>query len=544
MEQPQFETTGAIIDVSRNGVLQQEGMHELLRKMAVMGLNVLMIYMEDTYEVDDYPYFGYMRGSYSEQELKLNDDYAHKLGIEMIPCIQTLGHLSEALKWNYAEDIRDTNDIVLVGEEKTYTFLEAMIRSASKPFRTNRIHLGMDEAFQLGLGNYLKKYGYQERFNIMNEHLRRVVDISEQEGLSPMIWSDMYFRLGSKEGSYYDPDSIVPESVKQSIPNTQLVYWDYYHTDEAFYRTFIRKHQALVKNPIFAGGAWTWNGISPNYGKARATTEAALKSCKTEGIKEVFITMWGDNGTETPMLTALPMLQLFAEHAYQQGEIVEKRLEERFEFSTGVSWRDAMLLNKLDETPGVSKNNLHESNPSKFLLWQDVLIGLYDKNIEGLSLNNHYTALAAALHTAKENNPNWLALFDFYKELAALLGEKAEIGIEIKRYYDENNRSSMRAPLEKLECLQQKTDSLRKKHRALWFSLYKPFGWESLEVRYGGLSARLETAAYRITQWVTGELERIEELEEDRLEFEGPYVMPEGSIGRNLYHRIITAGYS
>ncbi len=244
---------------------------------------------------------------------------------------------------------------------------------------------------QLGLGKYLDLNGYEERFTIMNNHLKQVVSITEELGLKSMIWSDMYFRLGSKHGGYYDLEAEIPEEVIASIPNSQLVYWDYYHSDQDFYQTFIQKHKQLGSEPIFAGGVWTWNGIAPNYGKAISTSEAALMACKKEGIREMFATMWGDNGAETPLSTALPVLQLFAEHSYH--EIVdEKSLHERFNYCTGGNYTDFMLLNQFDETPGVSKDNLHESNPSKFLLWQDVLIGLYDENVRGLALNNHYAA--------------------------------------------------------------------------------------------------------------------------------------------------------
>lgn len=138
----------------------------------------------------------------------------------------------------------------------------------------------MDEAHQLGLGKYLDKHGYEKRFDIMNKHLQEVVAITNKKNLKPMIWSDMYFRLGSKHGGYYDLDAEIPESVIASIPETQLVYWDYYHDDEEFYRSFIQKHKALKADPVFAGGVWTWNGISPNYGKAFAASEAALRACK------------------------------------------------------------------------------------------------------------------------------------------------------------------------------------------------------------------------------------------------------------------------
>ena len=62
----------------------------------------------------------------------------------------------------------------------------------------------MDEAWDIGLGKYLADNGYRRRFDILSEHLKRVVEITKKLGLSPMIWSDMYFRLGSKTGEYYD----------------------------------------------------------------------------------------------------------------------------------------------------------------------------------------------------------------------------------------------------------------------------------------------------------------------------------------------------
>ncbi|MFD2044901.1 hypothetical protein ACFSTA_14550 [Ornithinibacillus salinisoli] len=97
-------------------------------------------------------------------------------------------------------------------------------------------------------------------------------------------------------------------------------------------------------------------------------------------------------------------------------------------------------------------------------------------------------------------------------------------------------------PHRKLRSVKRSANLLRIKHRELWFEMNKPFGWEVLEVRYGGLIMRTETAQSRIKQWINDRINRIEELEEERLYFEGPYPMPEGSLGRNIYRRIVTAG--
>jgi N-acetyl-beta-hexosaminidase len=201
-ETPRFDLLGIMIDVSRNGVLTPESARALLRRCALMGLNMAILYSEDTYEVPGEPFFGYLRGRYTHDEMKSLDDYADSLGIEMFPCIQTLAHLAQILQWPAYAEYRDTNDILLAGDEKTYALLDKMIAAASAPFRSKRIHIGMDEAEGLGSGQYRKRFGEKRPFDIFNDHLARVRDLCRKRGLKPMIWSDMYFHLGSKTGDY------------------------------------------------------------------------------------------------------------------------------------------------------------------------------------------------------------------------------------------------------------------------------------------------------------------------------------------------------
>ena len=98
--------------------------------------------------------------------------------------------------------LRDNADILLADNEDTYTLIERMIRSASEPVASKRIHIGIDEAHGIGLGRYREINGCKDQFEIMNRHLRRVAGITRKLRLEPMMWSDMYLRLGSKTGDY------------------------------------------------------------------------------------------------------------------------------------------------------------------------------------------------------------------------------------------------------------------------------------------------------------------------------------------------------
>ena len=92
-----FRHFGTMIDCSRNAVMSVPSVKRWIDLTSDLGYNTLMLYTEDTYEVDGHPYFGYMRGRYSQEELKEIDAYALSKGMELIPCIQTLGHFTALL---------------------------------------------------------------------------------------------------------------------------------------------------------------------------------------------------------------------------------------------------------------------------------------------------------------------------------------------------------------------------------------------------------------------------------------------------------------
>ena len=205
-----FDTLCLMADMSRNAVMNVEAVKQMLRTLALMGYDSFMLYTEDTYEVKEEPYFGYMRGRYTEAEMREIDDYADALGIEVIPCMQTLAHLECALRWKETyKDITDIDAILLVGQEKTYEFIDHLLGTLSRCFRSRRINLGMDEAHNLGRGKYLTKNGYRKSSDVMLEHLDHVMAICKKYNYKPMIWSDMFFRMAF-DGWYRVEEGEIP----------------------------------------------------------------------------------------------------------------------------------------------------------------------------------------------------------------------------------------------------------------------------------------------------------------------------------------------
>ena len=95
-----LQRLGIMLDCSRNGVLTVPSGKRYIDILSRLGYNCLMLYTEDTYEIPEQPYFGYLRGRYTPKELKELDSYAREKGIELIPCIQTLAHLNTIVRWS------------------------------------------------------------------------------------------------------------------------------------------------------------------------------------------------------------------------------------------------------------------------------------------------------------------------------------------------------------------------------------------------------------------------------------------------------------
>lgn len=508
-ESPAFESTGVMFDCSRNAVLTPDSLRFFLRKMALMGLNLGMMYTEDTYEVPEQPFFGYKRGRYTYDELKAIDDYAFLFGIELIPCIQTLGHLDRVMHWPAYYGVRENSAIIEPDREESYTILEQLIRAASAPYRSRRIHLGMDEAFGVGLGAHLYHFGYENPNNILGRHLKRLLTITDKLGLQAMMWSDMYFAIDGK--NYHSEGDPSDAAIAAVDPRAILVYWDYYQSREEMYLDALKKHSRLPAPTVFAGGIWTWIGPAPAYEISIRNTVAALSACRKAGVPLVVATCWGDDGQECNMLAALPGMQLYGEMAYT-GVYDPQTLAHRFRRCCHGELSDFLALSELNTLPGLESRSNDPNNICKILLYQDPLVQLFEKDLEGFRPEEHFAGLVGKYALAARNNPEFAAFFDFYTALAHALTLKSRWHAAAARAVRERDLDAAAALAEDIPAAMDAVEALRKVWRTLWESTNKPFGFEVIDFRMGGVRARLATAGERMAAFARGEITDIPEL--------------------------------
>lgn len=497
---------GMMLDMSRGGVMTVEAVKGMIDAHAALGLNLMMLYTEDTYTVPEAPYLGYLRGRYTEKELREMDDYAAESGVELVPCVQTLAHLEQFLQWDVNRDIKDNDCVLMIDEPKTYAWIRAALTALRRCFRTNRIHIGMDEAHGVGLGEYYQKHGAVNRFELLNRHLNRVVDICKELGFKPIMWSDMFYRLGSKNNDYYDTDAVVPESAIAQIPDVALCYWDYYHTDEQFYAGMLEGHRQMGKEVVFAGGIWTWSGILPHVRKTNATMYPALRACLKAGIGTVLATSWGDDGCETDYRLALNQLPIYSEHVWLGEDCTRAEVERMGERLTGLS---EACFNAM----GAFYADDDDRRPGKGLFYCDPLYPL----TEGLwDLTGYREGLEEGIKTLERHLDDsrceyaWLAMrialekLNWVNELrpAYLRGDKAVV---------------LTMANEKLPAMRELYVKMMSVWREQWESGRKRNGWETICARLGAVIARLDDVQRILLRWADGTIECVEELDETPL---------------------------
>ncbi len=506
-ESTPFTALGVMLDVSRNAVMRPDRVKLWLERLALLGYNTAMLYTEDTYALPGEPYFGYLRGAYSAEEIREMDDHAHGLGIELIACIQTLGHLEQVLKWPTYSEVKDTGAVLLADEPGTYALIEKMIAHWAAACRSRRIHIGMDEAHDLGRGRFLDRHGYERGFDIFNRHLARVVEIARRHGLDPMIWSDMYFRMGSVTGEYYDKASRIPPEVAKQIPRAvQLVYWDYYHEDEAFYLEWIARHRALGSEPLMASGIWTWSKLWYDQRITEATAGACIQACRKAGLKELLFTLWGDDGAYCEFESAWPGLAYGADLAY--GGSDGPTLARRYAAVCGGDYAA--------DTAACGLHAAQAMEPAQ-ALWDDPLLAIYL-----LHERRQRPGSLEALEARCSEVTRRLAEFKDAPAcadrahgalLAQSLGRKVALLRRCADAYERRDLKELSAVRAGIPAVLVDLGALQLSFRKVWLASNKVFGFEVIQGRLGWLTARYQELDRRLDEFISGKIAAIDEFE-------------------------------
>lgn len=500
-----FKSLGLMLDTARNAVPNIMTIKKYIMILSLLGYNYLELYVEDVMEVIDEPFYGYMRGKYSISDIKELDAFASIYGIELIPCIQTLAHLNGIFKHTEYRLINDIDDILLVGNERTYQLIENILKTTKEAFTSKKINIGMDEAWKLGLGKYPAQNGYENRLAIMKTHLDQVLGLCKKYKYEPSMWADMFFHLAT--GSYNQQKVSFTKDVIDQVPkDVNLIYWDYYRTEKKPYQDKFDSLKQLTQTYSFAGGAWKWIGFTPHNLFTIRSMIPAIEVAIENNVQDFLLTAWGDNGSEAAQLSILPSLIFISSQSYHMDykDACSKTL-------TKYSFEELL---QLDSPDLLYKHNLYTpTNPSKYLLFEDLLTGHRQISVQK-NYKGYYKKHTKTLKELSLKESPYQYLFQTLYLLSDVLSIKSTLSLEIYEAYHSKNIDELKRIILKIKKVIKKTKAFYEGFKEQWFLENKRFGFEIQSYRIGGLLQRLEEVIFIIKAYIHGDIKTIVELDE------------------------------
>lgn len=250
------------------------------------------------------------------------------------------------------------------------------------------------------------------------------------------------------------------------------------------------------------------------------STKAALKSCIEHGIQDVFFTLWSDDGAECSKFAVLPSLFYAAEAAKGNFDLAD--IKQKFKEKYGIAFDRFCALDVIikdvsykDQFPF---SEIFGDNPEKYLLFNDCFSGLFDKSVGGFE-NEKYKKLSRKLGLLK-NHETYGYIFETISLLCDVLSIKAELGVNTRKIYALGDKEALLPLIADYKKTVKKLEKFYAAFKKQWYIEYKGYGMDVHDIRLGGLIMRIKDCAGRLQDLYDGKIDRIEELEEELLDYE------------------------
>lgn len=303
-DEPELKTRGFMLDISRNKIPELETLKDYVDLLSAINYNHFELYVEGLSYL--YPTFEHLyqagKTPITPKEYKALERYAKARMIDLVPCHNGLGHMTEWLT-HYQELAVMPDGMFFWGshrapstinplDPKSFELVTSFYEDAIKNSSSSYFHMNLDEPYELGYGKTeeeAKKIGVGD---IYLNYVLKLSDFMAKHKKTPLIWGDVL--------NHY------PETLSRLPKDIIFVDWGY-DLDYPFHKTLKRLGDLNVKF-MAAPGTSTWNSFT---GRTQTMFENIRQACvhaklnKGEGM---LLTEWGDNGHMQTMPIAIPAI--------------------------------------------------------------------------------------------------------------------------------------------------------------------------------------------------------------------------------------------
>lgn len=183
------------------------------------GYNTLVLYLENAVRTKSFQFFS-EKDTYSQEEIIKIIDYATSKGIDVVPALETLGHLEKFFAYDELIPLAEKDEFEvgrkLYGHKYTcgcvsnpdfISFMDTYIKEVVALFPGKFVHVGLDETF-----NFAVCEKCQERIRngesakeLFLKHVLHVYEVISSLGKTMMMWDDFF--------EYFDVVESLPRDI-------------------------------------------------------------------------------------------------------------------------------------------------------------------------------------------------------------------------------------------------------------------------------------------------------------------------------------------
>jgi hexosaminidase len=454
---PDLERRGLLIDISRGKVPTLETLEQIVDLMVQLKLNMLMLYTEHTFEFRRHPLISKGASPMNAAELRKLDRYAAERHIELVPTLQSLGHMHHLLNISRYRHLAESDRRWSVSPalEGTYKLLEELYSEYIGNFRSSWFNANCDEPVDLGKGRSKARADKEGRGAVFRAHLERVEALAKKFGSKTMVWGDVVHEH--------------PEQIPLLSRELMLLDW-WYEADHDFRRVRVfKKHR--IPFMVCAGTA-SWNTLFPRGDNAIANIKGHADAGKKYGADGFINTDWGDNGAYNLFGNSLYGIAWGAQASWGTTKLDAHAFSRAFSRqifgdASGVTGRIYRKLGGLHQTGFDHFNN----SPLKTLYFDDVIQAKFTSQVKPPVLTRTLDALNKVRDTFAANQHRFTG--------RPIASEEIRFAIDASIFAAEKGLARKRP-----KTLAREQRRLLARHHQLWLARNRPSNFRPTEKLY------------------------------------------------------------
>jgi hypothetical protein len=283
-DEPDFESRGVMLDVSRCKVPTMTTCRQLIDRLAGMRINQVQLYIEHTFAFATHKPVWHDASPFTHEEILELDQYCADRFIELVPNLNSFGHVERWLRHpeyrHLAECPDQANCSTLAPNAASLKFLEGLYDEYLPHFSSRTFNVGCDETWELGKGRSKALAAKTSTTAVYFGFLKKIHKLVSKKGRRMQFWGDIILHQ--------------PELIKELPEDILALCWGY-ESDHPYAKQCSAFAEAGVEYHVCPGTS-AWSSITGRTDNCLANLESAAENGFKFGATGYLITDWGDGG--------------------------------------------------------------------------------------------------------------------------------------------------------------------------------------------------------------------------------------------------------